>query len=168
MPLYKLVKQDYIPTDVDESEFEARIYAPEGVSIASMEEMINTVEPQVRAIPGVTTVLTTVGGGGGMRGSSTASMYIRLDDIDKRTFSLARLWDATLAGDPRQALAGNYNQRDKMREVREIIAQYPELRASVRNLTSFRQGAPVDIDFVVTGPESGSVGRCSANVCDRS
>jgi HAE1 family hydrophobic/amphiphilic exporter-1 len=39
-----------------------------------------------------------------------------------------------------------------MREVRQIIAEFPELRASVRNLTSFRQGAPVDIDFVVTGP----------------
>jgi HAE1 family hydrophobic/amphiphilic exporter-1 len=152
LPLYKLVKHDYIPTDVDESEFEARVYAPEGVSIISMEEMINTVEPQVRAIPGVTTVLTTVGGGGGMRGPSTANMFIRLDDVSKRSFSWRRLWDATLAGNPRQAFEGNYNQRDKMREVREIVAQYPELRASVRNLTSFRQGAPVDIDFVITGP----------------
>jgi HAE1 family hydrophobic/amphiphilic exporter-1 len=39
-----------------------------------------------------------------------------------------------------------------MRDVRLIIGQYPELRVSVRNLTAFRQGAPVDIDFVVTGP----------------
>ncbi|HEY3391626.1 MAG TPA: efflux RND transporter permease subunit, partial [Lacipirellulaceae bacterium] len=152
VPLYNLVKHDYIPTDVDESEFEARVYAPEGVSIVSMEEMINTVEPQVRAVPGVTTVLTTVGGGGGIRGASTASMYVRLEDVAKRTFSWHRLWDATLAGNPRQALVGNFNQRDKMREVREIISQYPELRASVRNLTSFRQGAPVDIDYVITGP----------------
>ena len=51
VPLYHLVKQDYIPTDVDESEFEARITAPEGVSIASMEEMIDAVEPQVRDDP---------------------------------------------------------------------------------------------------------------------
>src|SRR5690606_18446100 len=36
--------------------------------------------------------------------------------------------------------------------VREILADYPELEASVRNLTSFRQGAPVDIDFSITGP----------------
>jgi HAE1 family hydrophobic/amphiphilic exporter-1 len=87
-----------------------------------------------------------------MRGPSTANMFIRLEDVTKRSFSWRRLWDATLAGNPRQAFEGNYNQRDKMREVREIIAQYPELRASVRNLTSFRQGAPVDIDFVITGP----------------
>jgi hydrophobic/amphiphilic exporter-1 (mainly G- bacteria), HAE1 family len=153
VPLYTLVKQDYIPTDVDESEFEARISAPEGVSIASMEQMIDAVEPKVLAVPGVTHVLTTVGAGGGARGPSSASMYIRLDDIESRAFSLTRLWHALRAGNPWQSLAGNFKQRDKMREVRHIIGQYPELRASVRNLTSFRQGAPVDIDFVVTGPD---------------
>lgn len=153
VPLYRLVKQDYIPTDVDESEFEARISAPEGVTMASMEELIDTVEPRIRALPGIASVLTTVGGGGGMRGTSSASMYVRLADIETRSFSWHRLWEATLAGDPWNAVSGNFSQRDKMREVRQIIAGFPELRASIRNLTSFRQGAPVDIDFVVTGPD---------------
>jgi HAE1 family hydrophobic/amphiphilic exporter-1 len=153
VPLYHLVKQDYIPTDVDESEFEARITAPEGVSIASMEAMIDAVEPQVLAIPGVNHALTTIGAGGGGRSANSASMYVRLDDIEHRSFSFKRLWDALRAGDASQAFAGNFKQRDKMREVRAVIAQYPELRASVRNLTSFRQGAPVDVDFVVTGPD---------------
>jgi HAE1 family hydrophobic/amphiphilic exporter-1 len=152
VPLYRLVKQDYIPTDVDEAEFEARISAPEGVSIASMEEVINAIEPQVLKIPGITNVLTTVGGGGGARGTSSAAMYIRLEDIEGRSFSWSRLVKGLLAGNPSQAWEGNFNQRDKMREVRQIIARYPDLRASIRNLTSFRQGAPVDIDFVVTGP----------------
>jgi HAE1 family hydrophobic/amphiphilic exporter-1 len=152
VPLYQMVKQDYIPTDVDEAEFEARLYAPEGITMASMENVINAVEPRVLAIPGIESVLTTVGGGGGMRGTSSASLYIKLADIESRSFSWQRLIKAALAGDLRQAWEGNFNQRDKMREVRQIIAQFPELRASVRNLTSFRQGAPVDIDFVVTGP----------------
>jgi HAE1 family hydrophobic/amphiphilic exporter-1 len=152
IPLYQMVKQDYIPTDVDEAEFEARLSAPEGITMASMEAVVNTVEPRVLAIPGIESVLTTVGGGGGMRGTSSAAMYIRLTDIESRTFSWQRLLKAILAGNPSQAWEGNFNQRDKMREVRQIIAQFPDLRASVRNLTSFRQGAPVDIDFVVTGP----------------
>lgn len=152
VPLYHMLKQDYIPTDVDEAEFEARIYAPEGVSIAAMEEIIDRVEPAVLEIDGIQHVLTTVGGGGGIRGPSSASMYIRLADIEGRTFSWQRLFKGLLTGDPGQAWEGNFNQRDKMRAVRQIIAQYPDLRASVRNLTSFRQGAPVDIDFVVTGP----------------
>jgi HAE1 family hydrophobic/amphiphilic exporter-1 len=120
--------------------------------MASMESVIDAVEPQVLAIPGIESVLTTVGGGGGMRGTSSAAMYIRLADIETRSFSWHRLLSAILAGNPNQVWEGNFNQRDKMREVRHIIAQYPDLRASVRNLTSFRQGAPVDIDFVVTGP----------------
>jgi HAE1 family hydrophobic/amphiphilic exporter-1 len=150
VPLYQLVDRDYIPTDVDESEFEARISAPEGVTIASMEAMIDAVEPKVRAVPGVVHVLANVSGSA--RGTSAASMYVRLDDIDSRTFSWKRLWHAALDGDPVAAFRGNFNQRDKMREVRNIIAEFPELRASVRNLTSFRQGAPVDIDFAITGP----------------
>ncbi len=49
-----------------------------------------------------------------------------------------------------------------MREIRAIVGQYPELRASVRNLTSFRQGAPVDIDFVITGPSLETLADYSA------
>lgn len=167
VPLYSLVKQDYIPTDVDESEFETRISAPEGVSIASMERMIAAVEPKVRELPGVAHVLTTVGGGRGLASPSAASMYVRLSDIETRSFSWRRLWDATLAGDPWAVFNGNFKQRDKMREVRQIISQFPELRASVRNLTSFRQGAPVDIDFVITGPDLETLAEFSSKLREK-
>ena len=152
IPLYEVVRKDYIPTNVDESEFEARVTAPDGVTIESMEEVIEAIEPRVRSIPGVKNVLTTVGGSG-IRSAGSASVYVRLEDVEERTFTWSRLWHGLLAGNPRQAFEGNFDQRDKMREVREIIKDYPDLRASVRNLTSFRQGAPVDIDFVVTGPD---------------
>lgn len=167
VPLYQLVQQDYIPTDVDEAEFEARISAPEGVTMASMEKLIEVVEPQVRKIEGIENVLTTVGGGGGMRGTSSAAMYIRLEDIETRSFSWKRLAQAVLRGEPAAAFEGNFNQRDKMREVRAIIGKYPELRASVRNLTSFRQGAPVDIDFVVTGPSLQSLAEFSKKLREK-
>jgi HAE1 family hydrophobic/amphiphilic exporter-1 len=166
VPLYRLVKQDYIPTDVDESEFEVRITAPEGVTIASMEKMIEAVEPQILAMRGVRHALTTIGGGG-WRSAGSASVYVRLDDIEGRSFSLRRLWNAMLAGEPGKAWEGNYKQRDKMREVRQVIAQYPELRASVRNLTSFRQGAPVDVDFVVTGPDLQTLAGFSDRLRDK-
>jgi HAE1 family hydrophobic/amphiphilic exporter-1 len=166
VPLYHLVQQDYIPTDVDEGEFEARIYAPEGVSIAAMEQMIAAVEPQVRNIPGVVHVLSTVSGSS-PRGASSSSMYVRLEDLDDRTFSWGGLLRETLRGQPHQAFAGNFSQRDKMREVRAIIAQYPELRASVRNLTSFRQGAPVDLDFVITGPDLDTLAEFTAKLREK-
>src|SRR5437773_1294280 len=40
-----------------------------------------------------------------------------------------------------------------MEEVRRRMKQFGDLRASIRNLTSLRQGAPVDIDFSITGPD---------------
>jgi HAE1 family hydrophobic/amphiphilic exporter-1 len=163
VPLYYLVQHDYIPTNVDEGEFEVRMTAPEGTSVASMEEVVNVVESQLRKMSGVEHVLSRVGGSG-LQAVNSASFYIRLKDIESRTFSLTRLWHATLAGDPRAAWEGNFAQRDKMREVRGIISKYPDLRASVRNLTSFRQGAPVDIDFVITGPDLSQLAVLSAKL----
>ncbi len=37
-PLYKMVHQDYLPTNVDESEFEIRVTAQEGASLVAMDE----------------------------------------------------------------------------------------------------------------------------------
>src|SRR5690606_29286402 len=56
-------------------------------------------------------------------------------------------------GDPAAAFRGNFSQRDKMTEVRTRLAKIPNVRSSVRNLTSMRSGAPVDIDFSITGPD---------------
>jgi HAE1 family hydrophobic/amphiphilic exporter-1 len=154
VPLYSLVKQDYIPTNVDEGEFEVRLTAPEGATPAAMERVLDAVDRDVRAIPGVAHVLSTVGGGGGgTRGGNSASMYVRLTEFADRTFSPGRFARAVLKGRPREAMEGNFSQREKMDEVRSVVKKYPELRPSVRNLTSFRQGAPVDLDFVITGPD---------------
>ncbi len=151
IPLYHLVKQDYIPTNVDESEFEVRLTAPNGATISSMNRTLETIERDVRALPGVKHVLASIGTSG-MGGVNTGTLYFRLIDADERTFSFARLLRSTLAGSPSQAFEGNFSQREKMQEVRSALGKYPDLAASIRNLTSFRQGAPVDIDFVVTGP----------------
>ena len=151
VPLYSLVQQDYIPTNVDESEFEARITATEGATLIAMDHTLKAVEQELLQLPGIAHVLTTIGSSGA-RGVNSAELYVRLQDIEERTFSLDRLWKGLWKGDPLAAFQGNFTQQDKMREVRRVIGKFPGLRASVRNLTSFRQGAPVDIDFVITGP----------------
>ncbi|MBL9092731.1 MAG: efflux RND transporter permease subunit, partial [Planctomycetaceae bacterium] len=46
-----------------------------------------------------------------------------------------------------------YSQQDVMTVVRRQLNTLPDVNVSVRNLTSLRQGAPVDIDFSVTGPD---------------
>lgn len=154
VPLYFLVAKDYVPTNVDEGEFEVAVIAPEGVSITSMERMLAAVEQQIQEVPGVVHVLTTIGGSSGLGRINDARIYVRLQDIEERTFSLGRLARATMNGQPMAAFQGNYSQRERMLECRRRLRQFTDLRVSVRNLASMRSsGAPVDIDFVITGPE---------------
>ncbi|MGE0758382.1 MAG: efflux RND transporter permease subunit [Pirellulaceae bacterium] len=163
IPLYGLVKQDYIPTNVDESEFEIRLQTKEGASLASMDDTIHVVEEQLHDIPGVELVLSTVGTRG-FGGVNRGEMYVRLLDIERRTFSVARLWRAVLNGDPLEAWRGNFSQSEKMAEIRSRLKKLSEVTVSVRNLTSLRQGAPVDIDFSITGPDTAQLAAFSAKV----
>lgn len=152
VPLYHMVSKDYIPTNVDEGEFEVNVTAPEGATLRTMQTTLEAVEGELQQVEGVTTVLTTIGSGG-MSRMNTASIFIRLIDMDQRVFSLGRLWRETWAGQPSAAFAGNFSQREKMQEIRKRLQKYTDLRVAVRNQTSLRQGAPVDIDFAITGPD---------------
>jgi HAE1 family hydrophobic/amphiphilic exporter-1 len=151
VPLYHLVKQDYIPTNVDESEFEVDVTAQEGTTLASINTTMQAVEAELREIEGIEMLLTTVGSRGVSR-VNNAEVYVRLADIDSRSFSLGRLLSEMLAGRPGAAFEGNYTQRQKMQEVRQRLSKFEDLRISVRNLTSLRTGANVDIDYVIAGP----------------
>jgi HAE1 family hydrophobic/amphiphilic exporter-1 len=160
IPLYKMVRQDYIPTNVDESEFEIRMNAAEGASLESMDEAIEAAEDQLRQVPGIELMLSTVGTRG-FGGVNRGEIFVRLQDVTTRVFSLTRLWRGILSGDPGEAFRGNFTQAEKMTEVRQRLAALPGVRISVRNLTSFRQGAPVDVDFSITGPDIEELFRIS-------
>ncbi len=171
-PLYKLVKQDYIPTNVDESEFEVEVVAREGTSLSSMDQLVRAVEAELRELPGVKLLLTNLGSGGLPRVNASV-IYVRLQDLEQRVFSWGRLWRAALAGEPGKAFEGNFTQREKMQQARAIVTKYrhqfPELDldCAVRNLTSFRQGAPVDIDLSITGPNLDELADFSRRLRDR-
>src|SRR5262249_6705591 len=60
--IYPKVKQEYVPADVDEAEFSINFTAPEGTSINAMTQAMAKIEPEVRAYPGVTLVMTSIGG----------------------------------------------------------------------------------------------------------
>ncbi len=152
IPLYKMVKQDYIPTNVDESEFEVGINAKEGASLFSMDETMSVVEEKLQEVDGVEFILTTVGSRG-FGGLNSGSVYVRIKEASERTFSLERLWHALLEGNPMAAWEGNFTQQQKMTEIRTLLSSIPDVRPSVRNLSSLRQGPNVDIDFSVMGSD---------------
>jgi HAE1 family hydrophobic/amphiphilic exporter-1 len=164
--LYRMVKQDYVPTNVDESEFEIRITAQEGASLLTMNETTRAVEQELKQIPGITHLLTTVGSRSSS-GMNNAEIYVQLEDIHDRSFNFARLWHALRAGTPSDVWKGNYSQRDVMQDARRRLSQFEELIVSVRNLTSLRQGAPVDIDFVIEGPDIKTLAKISDELRQR-
>jgi HAE1 family hydrophobic/amphiphilic exporter-1 len=167
LPLYHLVKQEYIPSDVDEAEFEVRVSAPLNSSIAAMDQVMRQLDQEVRSVRGVQTVLADAGGGFG-GGVSGGNLFVRVAAHDSRIFSLPRLFRELLAGQPWRAFQGNYSQRDVMQEVRRKLRQHPELRCSVRNVPSFNiGGGNFEIELAIQGPDLVALERYTNELRDR-
>jgi HAE1 family hydrophobic/amphiphilic exporter-1 len=153
VPLYGLVKREYVPSDVDEAEFQLFYDGPEGLSLAAMDEAVQAMDREIRAVRGVRLVLLTAGGsflgrvnqGGG---------YVRIAPHGERTVTPARLWDGLRRGDPLAAFRGNYTQREVMQEVRQRLRKFRDMRITVRNIPGFNiGGGNFDIDYVLRGPD---------------
>lgn len=152
IPMYQLVRQEYLPSDVDENEFEIQVTAPETASITAMSEAMDKVEQDLLALPSVNAVLTEIGGSFLAR-VNTARVYVRITPIEERVFGMERFFTGLLNGDPLEAFRNNYSQRDVMMQVRGELRKYRDLRAQVRNYPSFNiGGGNYEIDFVIRGP----------------
>ncbi|MGB7947095.1 MAG: efflux RND transporter permease subunit, partial [Candidatus Binatia bacterium] len=148
-----LVRQEYIPSNVDEAEFDVRVTAPKGVSVAAMDEIMRAVEAELRATPWVRLMLCDAGGGF-LSGVNRGRCYVRIAPHEERIFSLTRLWRETLNGRPWAAFTENTSQRNVMQQIRRRLSKFRDLRTSVRNAPSFRiGGGNWDIDFVLRGPD---------------
>jgi HAE1 family hydrophobic/amphiphilic exporter-1 len=161
VPLYKVVKQDYIPTDVDESEFDVGVTARDGTSLAAMNEVMHAVEADLKSTPGVILVLSNAGGGAGFGGGvNNGGAYVRIAPIGDRSFSIARLFDGIIHGRPLDAFKNNYSQRDVMQEIRGRLRKYKDLRTSVRNAMSVNiGGGRFEIEFVLRGPDLATLSK---------
>ena len=152
VPLYRNVKQEWVPSDVDEAEFQVQVTAREGTSPESMDKAALAVEEEIMSVPGVRLVLS--GGGGGLGAANSSRMYVRIAPHEERTLSVTRLFHAIMKGHPSLAFEGNYSQRDVMTAIRRRLAKYHDLRTQIRNYTALSLGgAPVDIDFQIHGPD---------------
>ncbi len=153
IPLYRVVKQEYIPSDVDEAEFDVNVNAPEGTNIDAMNAAMVAIEKDLMNTPGVRLILSS-SGGSFLGAVNNASVYVRIAPHEERVFSLTKLWNSIRAGHPLEAFKGNYTQRDVMQEVRRRLQKYAPYRCNVRNAPSFNiGGGNFDIDFVFKGPD---------------
>jgi len=167
IPLYGLIRLDYLPANADEGEFDVRVSAPQGTSLAGMDGIMNDIVAEVRAVPGVRLVLST-SGGGWIGGVSEGRAYVQLAPHGERIFSLSRLLASTAGGNPLAAFRGNRSQLEVMQEVRRRLRKYRDLRVSVRNPTGFNiGGGSFEIDFVLKGPDLKALSTYAENLRDR-
>ena len=155
VPMYRLIRQDYLPTNVDDGQFEVRAVAPEGISLAAMDDVMKAVEGKLMKTPGVSTILGSTGGD--YNGSlSSGRVWVQLIPHEQRVFSWMRLARGILHGDPREAFRNNFSQRDVMQNVRRQLAQYKDIKFQINNTQSINlsgAGSRTDIGFVFRGPE---------------
>ena len=149
VPLYQLVQQEYLPSNVDEGEFDVRVTTAEGTGLGAINEVSLRVEDELKQVPGVRTVLTSVGSSF-LGGLNYANFYVGLTPHEERTFG----WKRLLQWPPWRAFQGNYSQRDIQQEIRQRLKKIPDVRVQVRNPQTFVGGGPnFDIDFALLGPD---------------
>jgi hydrophobic/amphiphilic exporter-1 (mainly G- bacteria), HAE1 family len=169
IPLYRAVKQEFIPTNVDEAEFEVSVNGPEGTNLAVMNEVITAMEKDILETPGVRLVLSS-SGGSFLGGVNQGSAYVRIAPHEERTLSFGKFWTELKQGHPLNAFKGNYTQQDVMLEVRRRLQKYAPMRIGVRNAQSFNfgTGGRTDIDFVFRGPELVALAGYADDLVERS
>lgn len=153
VPLYRSVRQDFLPSGVDEAQFEMSVTAPEGASVAAMDEAMRAIETEMKDVRGIRTVLTTIAGGP-FSTVNEAQAFIKIAPHEERVFSLTRLVKGIVTLHPQAAFQGNYTQADVMQDIRRRVRKFGDLRVGVRNLQTFNLGSGNrDIDFAIRGPE---------------
>ena len=150
VPLYSLVRQEYLPSNVDEGEFDVRVVAAEGAGLGAINDVALRIEAELKQVPGVSFVLTSVGSGGFVSGLNSVNFYVRLAPHEQRTFG----WTRLLQWPPWRAFQGNASQRDIQQDIRQRLKKIPDVRTQIRNPQTFVGGGPnFDIDFALLGPD---------------
>lgn len=171
VPLYQAVKMEFIPSNVDEGEFQIRLTAAEGTSLLRMDELTRRVEQRLSDDPRIVQQLTTVGGGW-LGDVNTSRIFVRLEPHEKRIFSFSRLFDGLIRLDPAAAWRGNYTQSDVMSDLRrDLRGLVPGVRAGVRSNRSFNFGAGgggFDMDIAFQGPRVEDLAAYAAELLQRS
>src|SRR5207253_2486883 len=155
VPTYRLIRQDYLPTNVDDGQFEVRMTAPEGLSLAAVDDAMIMIENTVRSVRGVKLVAGT--SAGDYNGSlSNGRLYVQLVPHEERVFSWPRLLNGIVHLNPLDAFQHNFSQRDVMTDVRRKLAGFPDLKFQVNNIQSINLavgGGRTDISLAIRGPD---------------
>jgi HAE1 family hydrophobic/amphiphilic exporter-1 len=125
-----------VPRD-DQSETQISFITPEGYTLDRTDRVIREIEERLTQLPGVVHRFTSIGQSGTAKGQgdvTRGSIYLRILDLEERKFS----------------------QFELMRKAREIMAEYPDLRTAVSDVSALGGGPNGDnriFQISLQGPE---------------
>jgi HAE1 family hydrophobic/amphiphilic exporter-1 len=130
-PLFMAVGKNFLPAD-DQSQFNVLVRTPEGTSLAATTSVAERIAQDIRKLPGVIHTLATVGNTQD-RSVNSASVYVKLSDIDERQLTQQQLMQRT---------------RDLLKSVPSEIHTGVELISTVGGNQS-----NADIQYYIQGPD---------------
>ena len=141
----------FIPRD-DQSEYEVSVTTPEGFSLERSDRVFKEIEKKLWTMPGTVHVFTSIGesaGGANVKGQgdvTRGTIYVRMKDLDER----------------------KYTQFDVQRRAREAMADFPDLRISVNDVSAFQGGRrPQTFQINLAGPELEKLSAYADQLKDR-
>lgn len=177
--IYGALGKDFVPRD-DQSEFELVATLPEGYTLSRGDEVMGEIERRFRRLPGVLETYTVIGETSaritkGQGDVTKGSVYVRLTDLADRPFI-----PFVYLGNPETGIGKilnqaarsvgfgrlSYSQFDIMAKAREVLEDYPDLRAAVQDVSAFQGSGfrQVEIDFNLRGPDMAKLGEYSAQI----
>ena len=138
-PIFMAVPKALIPRD-DQSEFEVTITTPEGYTLERTDATLREIEGRLGKLRGVKHLFASAGqvsGGREVKGEGNVTrgtVYVRLEDLEERTTK--------------------YTQFEVQQDARAIMEDYPDLRASVNDVSAFQGGnRPQTFQVNLAGPD---------------
>ncbi len=130
VPLFMMVGKDFLPVD-DQSEFEVVVRMPLGSSLVGTEEVMHSIEGELKTLPGVEFLLTKIGSDQQKR-VDRGSVLVDLVPMDKR----------------------EHSQQELMTMARDRLAKFHSLTIAVQPPSMISNTGPnSDLMFFLQGPE---------------
>jgi len=142
IPLFQAIGKDFITQD-DQSQFEVTVRAPEGLSLQATDELMRKIEEEIRKIPEVTNLMTTIGADA-QRRVNLGTIFVQLKAIHEREAS----------------------QQDIMERLRRSLVGYHDLRIIISPPAAIGGGgrANADVQYAINGPDLSKLSEYSEKI----
>ncbi|HEX8202442.1 MAG TPA: efflux RND transporter permease subunit, partial [Isosphaeraceae bacterium] len=159
VPIAQVMGVTLIPRD-DQSEYEVSVTTPEGYSLERSLRVFAELEGRLRTLPGTIHLFSTIGqvaGGQVAKGQgdvTQGTIYVRMTELEDRFIGIADYLKYLVTRDRKHIERPAYTQFAIQDEARKFLVDYPDLRASVNDISPFQGGRrPQTFQVNLAGPD---------------